>query len=417
MTFVRGLVCRACGRGAPEGPVHVCDECFGPLEVDYDRAALRRVVTRARIASGPPSIWRYRDLLPLDAPPPGGEHVGMTPLVHARNLGAAWGLRELYLKNDAACHPTWSFKDRVVSIAVGKARELGLEAVACGSTGNLASSLAAHAAAAGLPAYVLVPAGLEPGKLAGILVYGAVVLAVEGTYDDVNRLCSELAGRRPWTFVNADLRPYYAEGAKTVGFEIAEQLGWRAPAHVVVPCAGGGLLTRIWQAFGELRDLGLLDGAPPRVHAAQPAGCAPIVTMIREGADVLAPVRPRTVATSLAMGSPADGHEAAGGVRGSGGWAETAPEEEILEDVALLARTEGILAEPAGGVTLAATRRLVRSGRIGPDERVVACITGSGLKTIDAVAPRLAGPIRVRAHVAAVEAAVADAVPITAERS
>ena len=259
MTFIRGLVCRECGRGVPQGPVHVCEQCFGPLEVDYDYAAIRRGLTRHRIETGPPSIWRYRDLLPLDGEPTVGRHVGMTPLVHARNLGEAWGLRELYLKNDAVCHPTWSFKDRVVSVAVSKARELGLDTVACASTGNLANSVAAHAAEAGLPAYVFVPTGLESGKVLGTLVYGPVLFLVEGTYDDVNRLCSELADRHAWAFVNVNLRPYYAEGSKTVGYEIVEQLGWRAPAHVVVPCAGGALLTKIWKALGELRDLGLVD--------------------------------------------------------------------------------------------------------------------------------------------------------------
>jgi threonine synthase len=382
----------------------VCEHCFGPLEVDYDYAAIQRTVTRRRIETGPPSIWRYRDLLPLDGEPIVGRHVGMTPLVHARNLGDAWGLRRLYLKNDAVCHPTWSFKDRVVSVAVSKAREFGLDTVACASTGNLANSVGAHAAEAGLPAYVFVPTGLESGKVLGTLVYGAVLLVVEGTYDDVNRLCSELADRRPWGFVNVNLRPYYAEGSKTVGYEIAEQLGWRAPAHVVVPCAGGALLTKIRKALGELRDLGLLDAAPTQVHAAQPAGCAPIVTMIREGRDVLAPVRPDTIAKSLAIGNPADGYYAAAAVRESGGWAAQATDDEILEAMELLARTEGIFAETAGGVTLTVTRKLVAEGRIGPDEPVVVCITGSGLKTIEALEPRLTAPMRVGASLASVEA-------------
>ena len=413
MTFVRGLVCRECGRGVPQGPLHVCEHCFGPLEVDYDYAAIHRTLTRRRIETGPLSIWRYRDLLPLDGEPIVGRHVGMTPLVHARNLGEAWGLRELYLKNDAVCHPTWSFKDRVVSVAVSKARELGLDTVACASTGNLANSVAAHAAEAGLPAYVFVPTGLEPGKVLGTLVYGAVLLVVEGTYDDVNRLCSELADRRPWAFVNVNLRPYYAEGSKTVGYEIAEQLGWRAPAHVVVPCAGGALLTKIRKALGELRDLGLVEAAPTRMHAAQPAGCAPIVTMIREGRDALTPVRPDTIAKSLAIGNPADGYYAAAAVRESGGWAAHATDDEILEAMELLARTEGIFAETAGGVTLAATRKLVAEGRIGPDGPVVVCITGSGLKTIEPLEPRLPAPLRVGASLASVEAVLPELQPTT----
>jgi threonine synthase len=413
MTYVRGLVCRECGRGVPQGPVHVCEHCFGPLEIDYDYPAIRGILTRARVESGPPSIWRYRDLLPLDRDPIVGQHVGLTPLVRARNLGEALGLRELYLKNDAVCHPTWSFKDRVVSVAVSKARELGLDTVACASTGNLANSVAAHAAAARLPAYVFIPTGLESGKVLGTLVYGPTVFTVEGTYDDVNRLCSELADRHAWGFVNVNLRPYYAEGSKTVGYEIAEQLGWRTPDHVVVPCAGGALLTKVWKAFEELRDLGLLDAVPARMHAAQATGCAPIVTMIREGSDTLVPVRPRTVAKSLAIGNPADGHYATRAVRESGGWAAAAADEEILEAMELLARTEGIFAETAGGVTLAATRQLVAEGRIGRDESVVVCITGSGLKTVEALEPRLAAPMRVGASLGAVEAALPELQAIT----
>jgi threonine synthase len=413
MTFVRGLVCRECGRGIPQSPLHVCEHCFGPLEVVYDYPAIGRTLTRRRIETGPPSIWRYRDLLPLDGEPIVGRHVGLTPLVHARNLGSAWGLRQLYLKNDAVCHPTWSFKDRVVSVAVSKARELGLDTVACASTGNLANSVAAHAAEAGLPAYVFVPTGLESGKVLGTLVYGAILFLVEGTYDDVNRLCSELADRRPWGFVNVNLRPYYAEGSKTVGYEIAEQLGWRAPAHVVVPCAGGALLTKIWKALGELRDLRLLDSVATRMHAAQAAGCGPIVTMIRDGADVLVPVRPNTVAKSLAIGNPADGYYAAHAVRESGGWAAHAADEEILEAMELLARTEGIFVETAGGVTLAATKKLADEGRIGPEEPVVVCLTGSGLKTVEPLEPRLATPVRVGASLASVEAVLPELHVIT----
>jgi threonine synthase len=413
MAYVRGLVCRECGRAVPPSPVHVCEDCFGPLEVEYDYAAIRAVLTRDRISAGPPSIWRYRDLLPLDGDPTIGHHVGLTPLVRARNLGDAWGLRELYLKNDAVCHPTWSFKDRVVSVAVSKAREFGLDTVACASTGNLANSVAAHAAEAGLPAVVFIPVGLETGKVVGTLVYGPTVLQVDGSYDDVNRLCSELADRRPWAFVNVNLRPYYAEGSKTVGYEIAEQLGWRMPGHVVVPCAGGALLTKIHRAFAELQDLGLVDGVPPRMHAAQASGCAPIVTMIREKSDILVPVRPRTLAKSLAIGNPADGYYAARAVRESGGWAADATDEEIVEAMELLARTEGIFAETAGGVTLAATRKLVAEGRIGRDEPVVLCITGSGLKTIEALEGRLTEPVRIGASLSAVESVLPELQAIT----
>ena len=414
MTHVRGLVCRECGRGVPQSPIHVCEYCFGPLEVDYDYAAIRAVLTRDRIAGGPPQHLALprspaaRRRTPGRSPR-GHDAAGARPEPRRR-----LGLRELYLKNDAVCHPTWSFKDRVVSVAVNKARELGLDTVACASTGNLANSVAAHAAEAGLPAFVFIPVGLEAGKVLGTLVYGPVVFAVEGTYDDVNRLCSELADRHPWAFVNVNLRPYYAEGSKTVGYEIAEQLGWRAPAHVVVPCAGGALLTKIRKAFAELADLGLTDGEPPRMHAAQAAGCGPIVTMIREGADVLVPVRPRTVAKSLAIGNPADGYYAAEAVRESGGWAAHATDDEIVEAMELLARTEGIFAETAGGVTLAATRKLVAEGRIGRDEPIVVCITGSGLKTVEALEHRLAEPVRVGASLSAVEAVLPELQAITA---
>jgi threonine synthase len=374
--------------------------------VDYDYPALRRRLDRDRIAGGPPSMWRYGPLLPLDRAPVVGAHVGWTPLVHAKRLGRAWGLGALYLKNDTVCHPTWSFKDRVVAVAVSKAREFGLDTVACASTGNLANSLAAHAAEAGLSAYVFMPADLEAGKVVGTLVYGPTAVVVDGTYDDVNRLCSELADRTGWGFVNVTLRPYYGEGSKTVGFEIAEQLGWRAPAHVVVPCAGGALLTKIWKALGELCELGLIDGRPTRMHAAQPSGCRPIVTMVQEDADVLRPVRPRTIARSLAIGDPADGYYAARVVKESGGWAEDATDEEIVEAMRLLARTEGLFAEPAGGVALAATRKLVEAGRLDGDGPVVVCITGSGLKTVEALDGRIPPPVRVRARLEAVEAAL-----------
>ena len=404
---VRGLACRECSRRYPVSATHVCEFCFGPLEVDYDYAAIGRRVTRESLAGGPPSIWRYRDLLPLDGEPLVGHHVGFTPLVRARNLADEWGVRELFLKNDSVCHPTWSFKDRVVAVAVGKALELGFDTVGCASTGNLANSVAAHAAEARLTSFAFIPTDLEAGKVLGTLVYGPGLVAVEGTYDDVNRLCSEIADRYRWAFANINLRPFYAEGSKTVGYEIAEQLGWRAPAHVVVPCAGGALITRIWKAFQELAALGLIAPVGTRMHAAQAEGCGPIVTMIKTGADTLVPVKPRTIAKSLAIGNPADAYSASAAVKASGGSAEHATDEETLEAMALLARSEGIFTETAGGVTVAVTRKLVEQGTIPRDEPIVVCITGSGLKTVEALESRLPEPVRIRPNLAAFDRALA----------
>ena len=343
MDRLKGLKCRECGRGYPSSPSHVCEFCFGPLEVDYDYEVIRARISRARIEAGPKSIWRYADLLPLDLVdglPPIGAAVGFTPLVRARNLADEWGVRELYVKNDSVSHPTCSFKDRVVAMAIGKAREFGFDTVACASTGNLANSVAAHAAEARLASYIFIPADLEPGKVIATLIYAPTVVEVEGTYDEVNRLCAEVGDRYHWAFVNINLRPYYAEGSKTFGYEIAEQLGWRAPAHVVVPCAGGSLLTKIAKAMQELAMLGLIPESPTRMYAAQAAGCGPIVTMIQKDTDVLEPVRPQTICKSLAIGNPADGYYAYRAVKDSGGYGEHATDEEIIEGMRLLARTE-----------------------------------------------------------------------------
>jgi threonine synthase len=408
---VKGLKCRECGRGYPASPIHVCEFCFGPLEVDYDHELMRARVSRARIAAGPPSIWRYADLLPLDVPdgaPPIGPHVGFTPLVRAHNLARAWGVRELYVKNDAVCHPTCSFKDRVVAVAVAKAREFGFDTIACASTGNLANSVAAHAAEAGLRSCVFIPNDLEAGKVTGTLVYAPTLVEVQGTYDEVNRLCAEIGDKYHWAFVNINLRPYYAEGSKTVGYEIAEQLGWRAPAHVVVPCAGGSLLTKIAKAFDELGRLELIPPARPRMYAAQAAGCGPIVTMIKKDTDVLEPVRPQTIAKSLAIGNPADGYYAYRAAKDSGGYGEHATDEEIIDGMRLLARTEGIFAETAGGVTVAATRKLIEAGRIPRDEPIVMCVTGNGLKTPDVLHDRLRSDVTIQPSLQAFDRAVAD---------
>jgi len=411
MDRVKGLKCRECGRGYPSSPIHVCEFCFGPLEVDYDDAAIRARVSRARIEAGPPSIWRYADLLPLDVPdgePPIGPHVGFTPLVRARNLAREWGVRELYVKNDAVCHPTCSFKDRVVAVAVAKAREFGFDTVACASTGNLANSVAAHAAEARLSSYVFIPADLESGKVIGTLVFAPTLVEVQGTYDDVNRLCAEIGDKYHWAFVNINLRPYYAEGSKTMGYEIAEQLGWRAPAHVVVPCAGGSLLTKIAKAFQEMARLELIPESRTSVYAAQAAGCGPIVTMIKKDTDVLEPVRPQTIAKSLAIGNPADGYYAYRAVKDSGGHGEHATDEEIIDGMRLLARTEGIFAETAGGVTVAATRKLIEAGRIPRDEPIVMCVTGNGLKTPDVLHDRLGSHVSIRPSLQAFDRALAD---------
>jgi threonine synthase len=412
MERLLGLKCRECGRSYPSSPVHVCEFCFGPLEVEYDYAVIGSRVSRARVEGGPRSIWRYADLLPVvlppDGEPPVGPAVGFTPLIRARNLADELGVKELYVKNDSVCHPTWSFKDRVVAVAISKAKEFGFDTVACASTGNLANSVAAHAAEGRLRSYIFIPADLERGKITATLVYAPTVVAVHGTYDEVNRLCSEVADKYRWAFVNINIRPYYAEGSKTYGFEIAEQLGWRAPAHVVVPCAGGSLITKISKAFKELRLLGLIPESATRMYAAQAAGCGPIVTMIKKDTEVLVPVRPQTIAKSLAIGNPADGFYAYRAAKDSGGFGEHAQDDEIVEAMELLARTEGIFTETAGGVTLAATRKLIESGRIPRNEPIVVCITGNGLKTPDVLYDRLSVDVTIRPSLAVFDQALGE---------
>ena len=412
MERLQGLKCRECGRSYPSSPVHVCEFCFGPLEVEYNYELIRQRVSRARIEAGPKSIWRYADLLPVelgaDGEPAVGPAVGFTPLIRARNLADELGVKELWVKNDSVCHPTWSFKDRVVAVALGKAKEFGFDTVACASTGNLANSVAAHAAEGRLKSYIFIPADLEQGKVTATLVYNPTLVAVHGTYDEVNRLCSEVADKYRWAFVNINIRPYYAEGSKTYGYEIAEQLGWRAPAHVVVPCAGGSLITKIWKAFKELRLLGLIPDSRTSMYAAQALGCGPIVTMIKNDTDVLVPVRPQTIAKSLAIGNPADGYYAYRVAKDSGGHGEHATDEEIIEGMQLLARTEGIFTETAGGVTVAAARKLIEAGRIPRDESIVICITGNGLKTPDVLHERLSVDVTIRPLLSAFDQALAD---------
>jgi threonine synthase len=377
------LKCRECKKEYPKQALHVCEDCFGPLEVAYDYAAIGKALSRDTIVRRPTNIWRYRELLPLDEPPSVGLDVGFTPLVRARRLGEKLGHQQLWVKNDAVCHPTLSFKDRVVSVALSKARELGYTTVACASTGNLANSTAANAAQAGLGCYVLIPHDLEVGKVIGTGIYGAKVVGIRGTYDDVNRLCSEIAGRHPWAFVNVNIRPYYAEGSKTYGFEVMEQLGWRTPAHVVVPMASGSLLTKIGKSIEEFTKLGLVEAkGVTRLHGAQAAGCGPIAEAVLAGRDAIKPVKtPQTIAKSLAIGNPADGPYASIAIRSSGGTAAAVTDEEIVAGIRLLAESEGIFTETAGGVTVATARRLIASGAIPPDEPTVLCITGQGLKT------------------------------------
>ena len=386
MAHVHGLRCRECGREYEVAPIFTCEWCFGPLEVAYDYDAIAAATSRERIAAGPRSVWRYADLLPCERNPAVDLGAGFTPLVRADRLAAELGLGEVWVKDDTR-NPTNSFKDRVVAVALAQAIEFGLKTVACASTGNLANAVAAAAARAGLPSYVFIPADLEPAKIATTAVYGANVVAVDGTYDDVNRLCAELAAEQPWAFVNINVRPFYAEGSRTLAFETAEQLGWQAPDHVVVPVASGSLLTKIHKGFGDLVAAGLLDDAPVRVSGAQAAGCSPVATAFAESSDTIRPQRPDTIAKSLAIGDPADGYYALDVVRTTGGAVAGVTDDEIRAGIRLLARTEGIFGETAAGVTVATLRRLADEGVVRPDERVVVYVTGHGLKTLDAVGP------------------------------
>ncbi len=403
MGHVKGLRCKECRKEFPKEPLHVCEFCFGPLEVDYDYDKIKQAVSKASIEAGPKSMWRYHDLLPLDGAPKVGLHTGFTPLVHARNLGRALGLNRLYIKNDSVNHPTFSFKDRVVSVAVSKAIEFGFDTVSCASTGNLANSVAAHAAEAGLKSFIFVPDGLEAGKILGTVVYGTNLLAVRGSYDDVNRLCSEIGANHNWAFVNINIRPYYGDGSKSYGYEIAEQLGWRAPDNVIVPVAGSSLITKIWKAFHEFEMLGLIDSVPTKVFAAQATGCSPVTTAIKKGTDVITPVKPDTIAKSIAIGNPADGYYGIKTTKESGGYGEDISDPEIVNAMKLLAETEGIFTETAGGVTVGVTQKLVKQGRIKPDELTVICVTGNGLKTQEALAGVYEKPVVIEPHISQFE--------------
>ncbi len=380
------LNCNECGKRFGNQPLSACPDCLAPLEVAYDLEAARGVFTREAIAAGPPSIWRYAALLPIPAGYQPDLPVGFTPLIKANNLGKRIGATNLYVKNDAVCFPTLSFKDRVVSVALANAQRFGFDTVGCSSTGNLANSVAAQAARLGIKACILVPAELEAAKILNTQVYGARLVRIDGNYDHVNRLCSQIADEYNWGFVNVNLRPYYAEGSKTVGYEIAEKLGWRLPDNVVVPMAGGSLIRKIRKAFQELIYLGLVEEKPVRFFGAQATGCSPISQAVKLGNDFIEPQRPDTIARSLAIGNPADGPAASQMIRATGGWAEDVSDVELVSGMQELAETEGIFTETAGGVTTAVTARLYAHGRISPDELTVACITGNGLKTTDALA-------------------------------
>jgi threonine synthase len=397
MSFVTGLQCRECGQSYPQEPLHVCETCFGPLEIQYDYEQIKRSISREKIATREHNLWRYRELLPIDGEPRVGLYSGFTPLVRAQRLGAALGVKQLYLKDDSVNHPTFSYKDRVVSVAISKAIEFGFDTVSCASTGNLANSVAAHAARAGLDCYVFIPEGLEQGKIIGSSIYGPKTVAIKGSYDDVNRLCTEIGDKYRWAFVNVNLRPYYSEGAKTHAFEIAEQLGWKLPQHIVVASAGGTILPKLAKGFEELITVGLVQDTGCKIYSAQANGCAPIINALHKGTDLVRPVKPNTIASSIAIGNPADGYYVIRAVRESGGWGESATDEEILDGIKLLARTEGIFTEPAGGTEVAVAKKLIETGRIPRDESIVISITGNGYKTLETVASAVDQPHAINA--------------------
>jgi len=389
------LKCKECGAEYEPKATHVCEMCFGPLEVKYDYNWLRKTVTRETIQAGPNSIWRYRPFLPVETDNVIDVGTGMTPLLQANRLARRLGLKKLYIKNDAVNMPTLSFKDRVVSVALSRACELGFTTVSCASTGNLANSTAAIAAHAGLDCCVFIPSDLEAGKVLGTLIYSPTVMAVHGNYDQVNRLCSEVANTHGWGFVNINLRPYYSEGSKTLGYEVIEQLGWQLPDHIVAPLASGSLFTKIYKGFQEFVEVGLVDEKAVRFSGAQAEGCSPIAKTFQEGRDFIAPVKPNTIAKSLAIGNPADGVYAVDIARKTNGNIESVTDAEIIDGIKLLAETEGIFTETAGGTTIAVLKKLVEAGKIDPDETTVAYITGNGLKTQEAVQGYIGEPFTI----------------------
>ncbi len=411
MSFVKGLRCKQCGKQYPIQPLYVCEDDFGGLEVDYDYDAIRESLSRETIESRPGNVWRYRELLPIDGEPHTGEYSGWTPLIRADNLARELGVRELYIKDDSVNRPTLSYKDRVVSVALSKAIEFGFDTIGCASTGNLANSVAAHGARAGLKRYIFIPADLEPGKILGSLIFEANIVLVRGNYDDVNRLCAEVGDKFGWAFVNVNLRPYYTEGAKTQGYEIAEQLGWNFPGSVVLPVAGGTILPKVARAFQELQTLGYVDGDLPRMYAAQASGCNPVSEAFKNNADYINPKKPDTIAKSIAIGNPADGYDVLDILRKTNGAADDASDDEIIDAIKLLARSEGLFTEPAGGATLAVTRKLINNGKIDPDQPMVVCITGNGYKVREAVEGKVGAGRLIDANLGSFEDVYSDILP------
>ncbi len=403
MGYIKGLKCRECDREYPVDPIYVCEFCFGPLEVVYDYEKIKQSLTRDKIQSRPHNLWRYRELLPIDGEPFDAFHSGFTPLVKADNLAKLLGVKELYIKDDSVSHPTLSFKDRVVAVALAKAREFNFDTVACASTGNLAHAVSAQGARAGFKRFIFIPASLEYSKIIASLAYEPNLIAVDGNYDEVNRLCSEVANKYHWAFVNINIRPFYAEGSKTHGFEIVEQLGWRTPDNVVVPCASGSLITKVWKSFKEMKEIGLIGKVNTKVFAAQATGCSPIVAAIKQGIDIIKPVKPNTIAKSLAIGNPADGFYAAQVIKESKGFGEDVSDGEIIDAMKLLAKTEGIFTETAGGVTLASAIKLIQAGYIKKDGLTVLCITGNGLKTQEALMGHTNEPHYIKPNLASFE--------------
>jgi len=412
--YMKALKCRECGREYPLEATHVCEFDFGPLEVAYDYDRIKKSLTREAIALRPKSMWRYRELLPIAGEPTVGPLVGFTPLIKADRLAKKLGIRELWIKNHAVNYPTLSFKDRVVSVALSRSKELGFTTVACASTGNLANSVAANAASAGLKSYVFIPSDLEHGKIVNSLIYGAHVIGIKGHYDEVNRLCAEIAGKFGWAFVNVNMRPYYAEGSKSMAYEIAEQLGWRAPQHTIIPMASGSLLTKIHKGYQELAKIGLIAESKPVIHGAQATGCSPISVAQKAGLDFFKPVKPDTIAKSLAIGTPADGFYALRVMKETGGAAEDVTDDEIRDAIKLLAETEGIFAETAGGVTVGVAKKLIESGKIPRNDSAVICVTGNGLKTLDAVQGHCGKPREIKPSLREFEALLAHEEKVSA---
>jgi len=406
MSFVLGLKCKECGREYPKKPIYVCEYCFGPLEVVYDYKKIKQSLTKEKIEGRRKTLWRYKELLPVDEEPICGLNSGFTPLYEAKNLAKIFGVKKLYIKDDSVNHPTLSFKDRVVAVALSKAKEFGFKTVACASTGNLANAVAAHSRYSGFDCFVFVPYNLEKTKIVSSLIYDVNVVAIEGNYDDVNRLCAEIASKYNWAFVNVNLRPYYSEGSKTYGFEIIEQLGWEKPKHIVVPVASGSLLTKIYKAFKEFYELGFIDDLDTKFYIAQAEGCSPIVNAFKANSDIIRPVKPNTIAKSIAIGNPADGVYALEVVKKTNGYAEVSSDEEIVEGIKLLASTEGIFTETAGGTVVAVAKKLIQNGIIPKDEEILLCITGNGLKTQEAVINSIKETIKIKPNLESFESAI-----------